>query len=67
MFVVDRIEGNIVVLEYEDVTINVPLSYFKEEIVEGDILYLKVDKEETEKRKEMTKEKLIKLFNKHKN
>ena len=67
MFIVDRIEGNIAVVEFEDTYLDIPLSCFKEEISEGDVLYLTVDKEETEHRKMSTKARLDRLFNKSKN
>lgn len=67
MFIVDRIEGNIAVVEFEDTYLDIPLSFFKEEISEGDVLYLTVDKEETEHRKMSTKARLDKLFNKSRN
>ena len=67
MFIVDRIEGNIAVVEFEDTYLDIPLSCFKEEISEGDVLYLTVDKEETEHRKMSTKAILDRLFNKSKN
>lgn len=67
MFIVDRIEGNIAVVEFEDTYLDIPLSCFKEEISEGDVLYLTVDKNETEHRKMSTKARLDRLFNKSKN
>ena len=67
MFIVDRIDGNIAVVEFEDTYLDIPLSCFKEEISEGDVLYLTVDKEETEHRKMSTKARLDRLFNKSKN
>lgn len=67
MFIVDRIEGNIAVVEFEDTYLDIPLNCFKEEISEGDVLYLTVDKEETEHRKMSTKARLDRLFNKSKN
>ena len=67
MFIVERIEENIAVVEFEDTYLDIPLSCFKEEISEGDVLYLTVDKEETEHRKMSTKARLDRLFNKSKN
>ena len=67
MFIVDRIEGNIAVVEFEDTYLDIPLNCLKEEISEGDVLYLTVDKEETEHRKMSTKARLDRLFNKSKN
>ena len=67
MFIVDRIEGNIAVVEFGDTYLDIPLSYFKEDISEGDVLYLTVDKNETEHRKMSTESRLNRLFNKSKN
>ena len=52
MFIVDRIEDNIVVVEYSDGYLNIPIDLFNEEVSEGDVLYLGVDKEKTLNRKE---------------
>ena len=64
MFIVDRIEGSIAVVEYNDVYLEIPLSSFNCVVSEGDVLTFIVDKEETEKRKSNIKSKLQKLFNK---
>lgn len=66
-FIVDRIESNVVVVEFGDIYLNIPLECFKEDISEGDVLYLSVDKEETEARKSEMSNRLSKLFNKTKN
>lgn len=63
MFVVDRIEGNIVIIEYNDLYIEVPLNYFQEEVKEGDVLNFVVDKERTDKNKENNSNRLKNLFN----
>ncbi len=62
MFVIDRIEGNIVVVEYNNLYINVPMEYFNEEVREGDILNFIVDKERTNKKKEENRSRLENLF-----
>ena len=66
MFIVDRIEDNIVVVEYSDGYLNIPIDLFNEEVSEGDVLYLGVDKEKTLSRKEEITNRLNKLFNKNK-
>ena len=63
MFVVDRIENDIAVVEFGETYINIPLSAFKEKVSEGDVLYLTVDKVETEVRKNNLSSRLSKLFN----
>ena len=63
MFIVDRIEDNIVVVEYSDGYLNIPIDLFNEEVSEGDVLYLGVDKEKTLSRKEEMTNRLNKLFN----
>lgn len=62
MFVVDRIENDIAVIEFEGSYINVPLNAFREPISEGDILYLVVDKKKTEETQQSNKDRLFKLF-----
>ena len=66
MFIVDRIENDIVVVEYEEGYLNVPICLFNEEISEGDVLYFKVYRERTKSRKEEMSKKLNRLFNKNK-
>ena len=74
MLVVDRIEGNIVIVENDNDNDNdndfleLPISLFPLEISEGDVIKIDivVDKEETEKRRKNTSEKLKNLFNRWK-
>ena len=66
MFIVDRIEDDIVVVEYSDGYLNIPIDLFNEDVSEGDVLYLGVDKEKTLSRKEEMTNRLNKLFNKNK-
>ena len=66
MFIVDRIEEGYVVVVFENQSLNIPLDYFKEEIHEGDVLYLSVDKEKTNELYDKNKNLLNKLFNKSK-
>ena len=63
---IDRIENDIVVVEINDSFVNIPKSVFNEEINEGDVLVLSVDKQETKNRKEMLGNKLNSLFNRSK-
>ena len=62
MFVVDRIEGNFAIVEFGEQFLEIPLSAFKERVKEGDVLYLKVDKTETNLCEEKVKEKMNRLF-----
>lgn len=62
MFIVDRVEGNYVVIEFEEQYLNIPLTYFTEDVKEGDILELKVNKEKTDNVKKNNKERLERLF-----
>lgn len=66
MIVVDRIENDIVVVEIDGSFVNIPKSIFTEEVNEGDVLVLSVDKQETQNRKEMLGNKLNRLFNRSK-
>lgn len=66
MIVVDRIENDIVVVEIDGSFVNIPKSIFIEEVNEGDVLVLSVDKQETQNRKEMLGNKLNRLFNRSK-
>lgn len=66
MIVIDRIENDIVVVEINGSFVNIPKSVFNEEINEGDVLVLSVDKQETKNRKEMLGNKLNSLFNRSK-
>lgn len=70
MLVVDRIEGNIVIVENDNDNdfLELPISLFPLEISEGDVIKIDivVDKEETEKRRKNTSEKLKNLFNRWK-
>ena len=66
MIVVDRIENDIVVVEIDGTFIDIPKSAFNEEVNEGDVLVLSVDKQESQNRKEMLGNKLNRLFNRSK-
>ena len=66
MFVIDRIENGIAIIEYNEKYIEVPVSLFKETISEGDVLNFTVDREETEKRRNDIGNRLNRLFNRKK-
>ena len=66
-FIVDRIESNVVVVEFGDIYLDIPMECFKGDVSEGDVLYLSADKEETESCKSAMSNRLNKLFNKTKN
>lgn len=62
MLVVDRVEGDYVVVEFEEQYLNIPLTYFIEDVKEGDILELRVNKEKTQNVRKDNKERLERLF-----
>lgn len=62
MLVVDRVEGDYVVVEFEEQYLNIPLTYFIEDVKEGDILELRVNKEKTQNVRKNNKERLERLF-----
>lgn len=68
MIVVDRIEGNKVIIEIDNEFVELPISLFPSEVSEGDIIEMdiKINVEETDKRRKETSEKLKNLFNRWK-
>lgn len=64
MLIIDRFEGNMAVIEYENSTFNVPRSLLPENAREGDVLDIdiKVNKEETEQRRRKVKKMMDDLF-----
>ena len=68
MIVVDRIEGNKVIIEIDNEFVELPISLFPSEVSEGDIIEMdiKINVEETDKRRKDTSEKLKNLFNRWK-
>ncbi len=68
MIVVDRIEGNKVIIEIDNEFAELPISLFPSEVSEGDIIEMdiKINVEETDKRRKETSEKLKNLFNRWK-
>lgn len=64
--IVERIENNIAIIEVDDNYIELPLSVLPNEVFEGDVLQIIVDKDATINRKKEVSNKLSKLFNKNK-
>lgn len=64
MFIVDRIEENNAVIEWEKKTFHMPLEILPEEVKEGDCLNIdiNIDLEKTKDRKGKIKEKAKKLW-----
>jgi hypothetical protein len=64
MLVIDRFEGDMVVIEYNGKTFDLPRSLLPREAKEGDVLKLSitVDNEETKKRKKKIDNLMDKLF-----
>lgn len=66
--IIDRIEGDFVVVEYEEAFLNLPLILFPADIKENDTVTFSVtiEKVETEERYQSTKDRLNNLFKKGK-
>lgn len=66
--IIDRIEGDFVVIEYKDIFLNLPLILFPKDVKENDIVTLSVtiEKIETEEKYQSTKDRLNSLFKKEK-
>lgn len=62
--IIDRFEGDWAVIEYGDKTFNFPKELLPKEAKEGDVLKfdVKIDEEETEKRKKIINELIDDLF-----
>jgi hypothetical protein len=55
--VIDRFEGNFAVVELPDrTTANVPKTVLPDEVVEGDIIEIRIDREETKSQETQIKE-----------
>ena len=65
-FIIDRIEGELAVVEMGDNTYNIPKILLPEGAKEGDVIATIIDKSETEKKKEEVKSLLNDLFNERK-
>lgn len=61
--IVEKIEGNLAVIEVDNQFITLPLSILPSEVSEGDVLKLVIDKETTDLRKKVISDKLSNLFN----
>lgn len=66
MFIVDRIEGDVVLVEFNNRILEIPLNDIIGEIKEGSVLSLTVNIKETENRKKDIKNRLNYLINKNK-
>ena len=64
MFIIDRFEGNMAVIEYNGRTFDLPKNLLPKEAKEGDVLKIsiEVDREETEKRRKRIKNLMNELF-----
>ena len=64
MFIIDRFEGNMAVIEYNGRAFNLPKNLLPKEAKEGDVLkiLINVDREETEKRREKIENLMDELF-----
>ena len=61
-WIVDRIEGNIAVIEAGEDIFNVPLSSLPAKTKEGSVIWAELSPEEEEKRREHIKQKMNRLF-----
>lgn len=64
IFIIDRFEGNWAVIEFEDVTFNIPRSLIPKSAKEGDVIKISVsvDKNATFTRKSKIKKLVDELF-----
>ncbi|GAB6100668.1 DUF3006 domain-containing protein [Halanaerocella petrolearia] len=62
MLIIDRFEGNKVIIEYDSQTFTLPKSVLPKQATEGDVVKVVIDKEETESREEKVKELADELF-----
>lgn len=62
MLIIDRFEGDKVVLEYDKETFDLPKKAVPEDAKEGDVLKITVDKYNSKKRREAIKELSEELF-----
>lgn len=66
MFIVDRIEGDVVLVEFNNRILEIPLNEIIGEVQEGSVLNLTVNLKDTENRKKDIKNRLNYLINKNK-
>jgi len=64
IFIIDRFEGNWAVIEFEDITFNIPRSLLPKSAKEGDVIKISVsvDKNVTAARKNKIKKLVDELF-----
>lgn len=64
MLIIDRFEGDFAVIEYDDMTFDLPRKLLPKDVKEGDVLRLSisVDKEHTEKRRKRVNSLMNELF-----
>ena len=60
-FVIDRIEGDIAIVEFGDITFEIPSSVLPEEAKEGSVISLSVHPPEMENQDKEAKERLARL------
>lgn len=63
LLVVDRFEGNLVVLEFAGFTCNVPRAAFPKDLKEGDVVRIAIDHQATEARRRRLRKALDRLLN----
>ena len=61
-WIIDRIENNIAVCEVDDFTIDIPLAALPDDISEGDVIRVSIDKLQTENRKKNIDKLMNSLF-----
>ncbi len=62
-WIVDRIEGNIAVVECNGKTFDIDVCYLPKGVKESDIIDLAIDKEETKNQEDIAQKRLDNLFN----
>lgn len=62
MLIIDRFEENIAIIEIEDSIIEIPKKYLPKTAVEGDVIKLVIDKENTKARKKRIEKLADSLF-----
>ncbi|AGB41074.1 Protein of unknown function (DUF3006) [Halobacteroides halobius DSM 5150] len=62
MLIIDRFEGDKVIIEYNNQTFNLPKSVLPKQAKEGDVVKLIIDQIETNNKKQRVKELANELF-----
>lgn len=60
--IVERIEDDIAVIEIENAYIELPLDVLPDDVSEGDVLSIVIDRESTRNKREEVRDKLTELF-----